>query len=252
MSSSPAVSGRPARINNLALAFQEPLTVILRTRFRTQQVGDAESFRAVIRKMISSAVNESRALGYADDISKMAIYAIVGFLDESILSSGDPVFADWAKRPEQGEMFGSQVAGELFFRNVADLLNRPASAEVADVLELHALCLLLGYRGRFAVGDATEIHTILRRIRDKIGSIRGESELFRQMEAPPIQKTSQRDPWVRRLTIAALITASATLLLYVGYILLLGQSVPAAAQSSLGVHPEPSGLTAQSCLEKLA
>jgi type VI protein secretion system component VasF len=54
----------------------------------------------------------------------------------------------------QEEMFGGHFAGEYFFRNVTDLLNRPESAEVADVLELHALCLLLGYRGRFAFGDA--------------------------------------------------------------------------------------------------
>jgi type VI secretion system protein ImpK len=220
------------KTSNLAMAFQEVFTVILRTRFFVQRVENADSFRATLRKMISAAVKDASAMGYSDEASKMAIYAMIGFLDESVLNSKDPTFADWARRPLQEEMFGGHVAGELFFRNVTELLNRPESAEVADVLELHALCLLLGYRGRFAYGDASEIHSILHRIREKIARIRGAYALFRPAETPAAPPAAKRDPWVRRLALTAILLAVFTLLAYIGYVLILGQSMPTSARNS--------------------
>jgi type VI secretion system protein ImpK len=229
MTSSQAVA-QPLRTNNLSLAFQEVFTVILRTRFQVQRVENAESFRAMLKKMIAAAIKETSALGYSDEASKMAIYAMIGFLDESVLNSRDPAFADWARRPLQEEMFGGHFAGEYFFRTVTDLMNRPNSAECADVLELHALCLMLGYRGRFAFGDATEIQTILRRIRDKIESIRGGYQFFHPLETPAAPPQPKRDPWVRGLALSAILLAVFTLLAYIGYILVLGQSIPANAR----------------------
>ncbi len=236
MTSIPASALQEMKTNNLALAFQEVFTVILRTRFFVQRVENAETFRATLRKMISSGVKDAASMGYSDEVSKMAIYAMIGFLDESILNSKDPTFADWARRPLQEEMFGGHFAGELFFRNVAELLNRPESAEVADVLELHAICLLLGYRGRFAFGDASEIHSILQRIRDKITRIRGSYALFRPVETPAAPPAAKRDPWVRRLAVSAIVLAVFTLFAYIGYVLILGQSMPAIAAGG-GQHP---------------
>lgn len=228
MTPSPAVQ-QETRTNDLALAFQEVFTVILRTRFFVQRVEDAESFRATLRRMISAAVKDASAMGYSDEASKMAIYAMIGFLDESVLNSKDPVFADWSRRPLQEEMFGGHVAGEYFFRNLTELLNRPDSPEVADVLELHALCLLLGYRGRFAFGDPSEIHTILHRVRDKILRIRGPYALFKPLETPAAPPAPRRDPWVRRLAITAVVLLVFTLLAYAGYILILSQSLPTSS-----------------------
>jgi type VI secretion system protein ImpK len=218
------------KTNNLAMAFQEVFTVILRTRFFVQRVENADAFRATLRKMISAAVKDAAAMGYSDEASKMAIYAMIGFLDESILNSKDPTFADWARRPLQEEMFGGHFAGENFFRNLTELLNRPESAEVADVLELHAICLLLGYKGRFAFGDASEIHTILNRIRDKIARIRGGYALFRPTETPAAPPAAKGDPWVGRLVWTTVLLAFITILAYVGYMLILGQGMPTTAR----------------------
>jgi len=232
MTAAPASTLSEMKTNNLALAFQEVFTVILRTRFFVQRVENADSFRATLRKMISAAVKDATAMGYSDEASKMAIYAMIGFLDESVLNSKDPTFADWARRPLQEEMFGGHFAGEYFFRNVTELLNRPESAEVADVLELHALCLLLGYRGRFAFGDTSEIHSILSRIREKINRIRGAYALFRPAETPAAPPAAKRDPWVRRLAITTTLLVVLTLLAYIGYVLVLGQQMPASARSN--------------------
>jgi type VI secretion system protein ImpK len=111
---------------------------------------------------------------------------------------------------------------------------------VADVLELHALCLLLGYRGRFAFGDATEVHTFLRRIRDKIASIRGSWSLFQPIEPPPAPRLRQRDPWVRRLAITAIVLAVVTLLAFTGYILILGQTVALGGPNNKALPSSPA------------
>ena len=69
----------------------------------------------------------------------MATLAVVGFLDESILNTRNPLFADWPRKPLQEELFGIHMAGEVFFQNVEQLLGRNDSADLADLLEVHYL-----------------------------------------------------------------------------------------------------------------
>jgi type VI secretion system protein ImpK len=215
----------PLRANSLALAFQDVITVILRVRYRTQRVSDANSFRESIRKMILTAAQEGRNLGYDDATSKMALYAIVGFLDESVLNSGDPTFAEWGRRPLQEEMFGGHFAGEYFFKHTTELLNANDSPAVADALELHAVCLLLGYRGKYAFGDNGEISQIIRRIREKIGRIRGALYICRVAEAPAVATGPVGDPWVTRLLLLTAAMFLLALISFGAYYALLGSTL---------------------------
>ncbi len=247
MTSAPLQAQQIARTNSLALCFQDVLTVILRMRYGTQRVADAAGFRANIRKMISAAVQDIRSLGYSDATSHMALYAIIGFLDESVLNSGDPTFADWSRRPLQEEMFGGHFAGEVFFKQVADLLNAPETSEVADALELHALCLLLGYRGRYAFGDHGEIHGILARIRDKILRIRGPLAIARLNEAPEVRIAARRDRWLTGLYIAAATLAVLTLVLFALYTITLGSGAAIIQAAALWIGC-PTFATASSSL----
>ncbi|MGB8261749.1 MAG: DotU family type IV/VI secretion system protein [Terracidiphilus sp.] len=231
MTTPPQFPYQAVRTNDLALAFQEVFTVILRTRFQTQAVPGAAEFREQMKRMISAAVRDASKLGYSKEAAEMALYAVVAFLDESVLNSKDPVFVDWSKQPLQNEMWNNLEAGDYFYRNVAGLLDRPESPETADLLELHGLCLLLGFRGRLAFGGAAEVQNLLRRIRDKIARIRGASMLFRRGDEPAAPSVSRRDPWVRRLALTALVLAAFTLLAYLGYMVLLGQGLSAASQA---------------------
>src|SRR5260370_11786724 len=77
---------------NLALVFQEILTAIERLRSNRQVVPDAEAFRAQIREAFKSADREGRQRGYSPEDIRLATFAVVAFLDESILNSRNPVF----------------------------------------------------------------------------------------------------------------------------------------------------------------
>lgn len=213
------------RTNSLALCFQEVLTAILRVRFQQQQVQDAENFRTQMRRSLQSAMQDSRSAGYSSDTVQMGVFATVAFLDESVLNLQSAVFADWARRPLQEELFGGHTAGEAFFRNLIALLSAQDSGEVADALELHCLCLQMGYRGRYALGDTGELHRLLHQARSKIARIRGAARLAPPIDPPEVPPARTRDPWTRTLLITACILAVLTLAGFGGFEFMLGSGV---------------------------
>ena len=224
------------RVNNLSLCFQEVLTAILRVRFQRQQVQDSESFRAQMRRSLQSAMQDGRSMGYSSETVQMAVFATVAYLDESVLNLQSPVFADWARRPLQEELFGGHLAGEAFFKNLQGLLNSQDSPEIADGLELHCLCLQMGYRGRYALGDSGELHQLLRMARGKIERTRGAPCLMPAVAAPEVPPARTSDPWTRILLITACILAGLVVIAFGGYELVLGSGVS---------HVQNAGLTAQ-------
>jgi type VI secretion system protein ImpK len=158
-----------------------------------------------MREAIRNAIQESRnQAGYSADDIKMATLALVGFLDESVLNTRNPIFADWPRKPLQEELFGIHMAGELFFRNLEQLLGRPDSADLADLLEIHYLCLLLGYAGRYSMGGSAELQAVTSTTGDRIRRIRGVTtdpfmEILKEQEVV----REVKDPWVKRLAIIA-------------------------------------------------
>lgn len=193
------------RADNLALIFQEVFTAIVRLRSNRQELSDAETFRFHMREAIRVAVQEARnqSAYNADDI-KMATLALVGFLDESILNARNPIFADWPRKPLQEELFGIHMAGEVFFQNLEKLLGRSDSADLADVLEVHYLCLLLGYAGRYSIGGKADLQAVTTATGDRIRRIRGRStDPFTRFEKETDIVPVSGDPWAKRLLIGA-------------------------------------------------
>lgn len=224
MASAGLASARP---DNLALLFQEVLTAIVRLRANRQSLTDAESFRYHMREALKSAAQEARnRAGYASEDIKMATLAVVGFLDESILNARNPLFADWPRKPLQEELFGTHMAGEVFFQNLEQLMARNDSAELADILEVHYLCLLLGYTGRYSGSRGGELQAIMGSIGERIRRIRGQQEGLSPQWAPAYEAPrATGDAWVRRLAIGAIAAVVLTLLLFIGFKLSLSSGV---------------------------
>ncbi|HET9743369.1 MAG TPA: DotU family type IV/VI secretion system protein [Terriglobales bacterium] len=201
---------------NLALSFQEMLTAIVRLRFNRQNVPSADAFRAHMREAVRMASQDGVQKGYQIEDVKLAAFAAVAFLDESVLASNNPIFATWSRMPFQEELFGGHTAGEMFFQQVQQLLARRDSAETADIIEVFYLCLLLGYRGRYGVGGGGELRAIMESMRDKIRRARGANQPISPHWVVPAEAPVRRrsDPWVRRLAVALIVTASVTTLTY--------------------------------------
>jgi type IV/VI secretion system ImpK/VasF family protein len=154
-----------SRSDSLALLFQEPLTVVVRICAGRQRLGDPQVFRSQMRNTLEAAEKAALAYGYpAEDLASV-LQAMTAFLDECLLNVHSPQHAGLYE-----ELFGMRGAGQSFVRNLERLFERPDSLTVADVLEAHQLCLLLGFQAHLST---LEIRYLLREIDERIRRIRG-------------------------------------------------------------------------------
>jgi len=205
----------------LAISLQEAITAIVRLRAERQPITDAVAFRAQMTQLLARAEQEAKSMGYSVQDARLAIFAVVAFLDESALNTRLPALADWSRRPLQDELFGGHMGGEWFFQHLEQLLARPDSIELAELLEVHQLCLLLGFRGKYGAGDRGELHSISSRVADRLARLRGPAGDLAPAWRPPEDRIDTTDPWMRRLTIAAISSVMLLVALWGGYYLLL-------------------------------
>jgi len=220
----------------LALSLQEPFTTVARLRAGRQVAADADSFRARIKQVLAAAEQEARQAGYGTDDVRLALFAVIAFLDETVLNSGQVMFAEWPRRPLQEEVFGVHMAGELFFQYLHQLLGRQDSEDLADVLEVYELCLLLGYKGRYSASRGAELQVLAAQVTEKIERVHGGiGELSPRWRPSSSDIGQPRDRWVPRLVAAAIGAAALALLLYVGFAISLhsGKSDVAALTTQL-------------------
>jgi type VI secretion system protein ImpK len=95
---------------------REVHAAIGRLHSNRQGVSDANAFRHHMCEALKAAVACATGATYRPDDVEYAGLGTVAFLDESMLNSQNAVFVDWARQPLQAEMFGTQIAGEVFFR----------------------------------------------------------------------------------------------------------------------------------------
>jgi type VI secretion system protein ImpK len=217
----------PRRMENLAFAFQELLTVGERLRSYRQQVTDAASFRAQLWGAVKMADEDARKRGYTADDIELAVFAVVAFLDESILNLRSPIFSDWPRQPMQEERYGHHIAGEIFFQNLQKLMGRTDSHELADLLEVYYLCLLLGFAGRYSMGGRGDLRAIIMQTGERIQRIRQTGADLAPFWRLPNDnaRVSGGDPWVLRLAIGAGFCFVLMLALFLGFYLILNSGI---------------------------
>jgi type VI secretion system protein ImpK len=235
----------PLGHGRLALLLQEALTAVVRLRSGRQPVSDPAAFRAQITQLLVRADADARAAGYEPDDVRLALFAVVALVDESVLNAPagttpQAAAVEWARRPLQEELFGQHMAGEWFFQHLEQLLARPDSAPLTDLLEVHQLALLLGFRGRYGAGDPAALHGIASRVGERIARLRGTAGLpgvaagdLVTAWQPPNDTVVGRDPWLRRLVIGLAASAFLALVLWgVGALDLRGASANVARLAS--------------------
>jgi len=215
----------PHRRGQLALALQEAMTATVRLRTEQQMAADADAFRTHIKRLMSSAHEIARRAGYSSEDVKLAIYAFTAFLDESVLNSPQPMFAEWHSQPLQEEIFGGHMGGEIFFENLTNLFERGDTDDAADVLEIYQLCLLLGFQGRYS-HDPNQLRGLISDVETKIQRIRGNTGELSPSWAPPPGDAvpASMDRWIPRLARFAIFTGALALLLFALFHLLLKSS----------------------------
>src|SRR5580700_6160403 len=95
-----------ARSDTLALLYQNVLTGIVRIQSGKQPLSDLETFRRRMKTALQEVEREANVAGYGPSEVRETEFAVVAFLDETILSSKDPKADEWRKRPLIIELFG--------------------------------------------------------------------------------------------------------------------------------------------------
>ncbi len=220
----PAEKGTP-KLERLALLYEGILTATIRVQTSRQQVHDPENFRTRMKQALREIAATAARKGYSAEDVQEANFAVVAFLDETVLTS-DPCAAEWAQKSLGEELFGQRSAGEMFFKRLETLRANRDSQSLAEVLEVYYLCLLLGYEGKFAGGSKAELQLLMSNLRDRIERIFGRNPEFSPDGAlPPEQPTPiapPADPLDRQVRLFALAAAVLALLCFFGFSLQLG------------------------------
>jgi type VI secretion system protein ImpK len=159
------------RAENLALLYQGVFTGIVRVQAGRQPIVDPNAFQRRMDDLLLEVEREATKAGYEKEDIEEANYAVVAFLDETVLTSNDPAKDRWSSW--QAKRYTGAIAGEGFFEHLKALQNRRDSVQLADLLEVYYLCLVLGYEGRYAIAYRSELRSLLDDLRLQIERIRG-------------------------------------------------------------------------------
>ncbi|WP_051670769.1 DotU family type IV/VI secretion system protein [Bryobacter aggregatus] len=208
----------------LAVIFQEPMTAVVRVWSNPQMTQDPYGLREHMKSSLKASIEDARRKSFSEEETKLAMFAIVAYLDETILTQNQPAFADWRRKPLQEELFGVHIAGEIFFQNLENIIRQPDSLPNSDLLEIYALAISLGFQGRYSAGGKAELKRIVDACMDKCRRIRGAMPpLSPSGELPPTDAVlASRDPWFQRMVLIGGGLCVMAVLAFVVYKVLLG------------------------------
>jgi len=117
---------------------------------------------------------EGRRAGYEVTQVRLAMFALVAFIDELVLTSAHLVKKTWSDQPLQLTYFNENSAGEEFYVRL-EAARRGESARDVDVQEAFFLCLSLGFHGRYAGSSRAEKQrrSLMEQLAGEIRSRRG-------------------------------------------------------------------------------
>jgi len=151
----------------------------------------------------------------SEDIDQ-AKYALMALIDEVILHANFSCRAEWMQQTLQMEFHGEHLAGEHFFKHLAQC--RLNATKHIQVIEVFYVCLQLGFRGGYRHKDAALLNTFKAELYSQIELIRGAASAT-ALAGGLCQKNSVSEV-IRTIPIKMIAAAAcmALLLIYVIYI----------------------------------
>lgn len=130
-------------------------------RIKAGFVTPSTELRPQIAAMLQKFEERTARFGYHDKVVRLAKFALAAFVDETVLTNKFPLREEWEKYPLQLEYFGEHLAGNKFFERLEAMHKQIDVA--ADAIEVYYVCLLLGFKGKYAIYGENELTDIIRR-----------------------------------------------------------------------------------------
>lgn len=216
------------RRKRLAEVYAPCFTLILQLR-STEEYGDPEVLRQRIKDLLDRADREASRMGASTEDMRRTKFALVAFIDETILSTSWSHRDAWTAKPLQLELYNRYDAGEEFFEKLKPLLDDPERH--AEVLEIYYLCMALGFKGRYQLHEQERLRIL---IEDSLKALRDELDVGRDQLAPHGKPRDQVTTEVRnRLPVWVIVAAAAAIavIVYFGLSLWINDVASDAATS---------------------
>ena len=237
-----AANGAGPRIPSLVDLMHDGFHLLFLVRNGAAPPGE-RAFEDKVTQFLAEFDSEARRLrAHTDDIDA-AKYAYCAALDETILESPFPIHESWERRPLQLTVFGDQLAGEHFFDRLEALRSKGGAR--LQALQVFHLCLLLGFKGRFALDSSDKLACLTARLGDEIAHIKGKSKGFAPQGERPDQVANKLRSDVPLWTLSA-VFALVALCVYIGLKSALNNATAqdmAAYADLVKLAPRPASLT---------
>jgi type VI secretion system protein ImpK len=157
---------------NDLVTFAGPLFDLI-LRLKAGIVSPSNDLRPQVAGMLNDFEKRAERYRFSSKIVQVSKFALASFVDETVLTNNFPMRNEWERNPLQLEYFGEQLAGNKFFEKLASMLNQIEVTQ--DAVEIYYVCMLLGFKGRYAVYEQEKLLAIMQETANalvKVGKIK--------------------------------------------------------------------------------
>ncbi len=209
-------------------------TLILQLR-ATDDFGDSEVLRHRVKDLLDDAEREALRTGVSPDNIQQAKFALVAFIDETIISSHWPQKDRWVSKPLQLELYDQYDAGEAFFTRLNELRQQPQAN--AEALEVYYLCMTLGFKGKYQLHEQERLRELIESTYEELKRLPGMNPQALSPHGKPRGQVAQEVKSKLPVWVIAAAAALVSLLLYVGVSLYLSSAADSTAQNIRNLTP---------------
>jgi type VI secretion system protein ImpK len=141
-------------------------------RLKSGIVAPSNDLRPKVAAMLTDFEKRAERYRFNPKIVSVSKFALAAFVDETMLTNNFPMRDQWEKYALQLEYFGEQLAGNKFFEKLDAMLGQIDVTK--DAVEVYYVCMLLGFKGRYAVYEQEKLLEIMQRTANalvKVGKI---------------------------------------------------------------------------------
>lgn len=171
---------------------------------------DIAEFRSRVMDEIRHFETSAMARDVPDRLVRISRYALCAIIDDIILNTRWGAVSGWTSSSLVGLLYNETWGGERFYDLLAQLQRQPE--QNIDALELMAICLAIGFAGKYRVmeggqGQLTRLrHDLYRTIRRVRGPYeRNLSVTWKALPAPHQPPVNMLLPWIAVLLLLLLL-----------------------------------------------
>lgn len=139
---------------NDLITFAGPIFDLI-LRVKAGIVAPSPELRPKVESMFDDFERRAERYRFNHKIVSVSKFGLAAFVDETVLTANSPIRNEWERNPLQLKYFGEQLAGNKFFDKLESML--PQIEVTQDAVEIYYYCMLLGFKGRYAVYEQEKL-----------------------------------------------------------------------------------------------